>query len=285
MQEAQPSRTALRVAMRRGAHQVIDAEPLIFPDPFALRVLDQATVEEIKRTPEAGRQPYSAAMRSWIIVRARVAEDTLHQAVATSGATQYLVLGAGLDTFALRNPYPHLRVFEVDFPATQAWKRERLRSGGLSLPHTATLVPIDFETHSLRHELDNAGFCFSEPTVTAWLGVSTYLTASAFAGTCALLGSMLPGSSVVFDYSQPREVLPPREQQMHDSLSSRVAQAGEPFQLFFTPETLESELARHRLAVNQDWSGADLNERFFVARKDGLGLRGSGARLCRAVAV
>lgn len=285
MQEARPSRTALRVAMRRAAHQLVDAEPLIFRDPFALRVLDKDAVEELKRTPDAERRPYSAAMRSWVTVRARVAEDTLHETVETLGATQYLILGAGLDTFALRNPYPHVRVFEVDFPATQAWKQERLRDAGLPLPPTAKLVPVDFERQSLRDELQRAGFLFSEPTVTAWLGVSMYLTATAFAGTCEQLGELPSGSSVVFDYSQPREVLPAIEQQMHDSLASRVAQAGEPFQLFFTPDTLATELARHRLAVSNDWSGADLNARFFAGRSDGLGLRGSGARLCRAVSL
>ncbi len=284
MIEAQPSRTALRVAMRRAAHQIVDAEPLVFRDAFALRLLDPATAEELKHTPRADRKPYSAAMRAWVVARARVAEDTLHEGV-TGGATQYLVLGAGLDTFALRNPYPELRVYEVDHPATQAWKQERLRSAGIAVPETATLVPVDFERESLEQELQSAGFDRQQPTVTAWLGVVPYLTASAFAGTLDPLGSLPRGSSVVFDYAQPREVLPPVEQLMHDSLAARVAQAGEPFQLYFTPAELAAELDRHGLVVTDDWGAADINARYFVGRSDGLSLRGSGGRLCRAVVV
>ena len=269
--------------MRRAAHQFVDSEPLIFRDPFAVRVLDASTVEELKRTPDAERKPYSAAMRSWVTARARVAEDSLHGAVRELAAAQYLVLGAGLDTFALRNPYPQVEVFEVDFPATQAWKRERLAHAGLAVRETAHFVSVDFERQSLGEELLGAGFSFSRPTVTAWLGVTMYLTAPAFASTCRMLGQLPSGSAVVFDYSQPLEVLPTVGQQLHDSLAAQVAQAGEPFQLYFTPESLAEELMRHGLAVASDWSGADLNALFFSQRDDGLGLRGSGAHLCRAI--
>ena len=282
MIEAQPSRTALRVALRRAAHQVVDAKPLVFEDPFALRILDPATAEELKRTPAAERKPYSAAMRSWVVARARFAEDVLHRAVGEAHAEQYLVLGAGLDTFSLRNPYSQVRVFEVDYPATQAWKRERLTAAGLALPPNSSLVPVDFETQSLREQMLAAGLSFSKVTVTAWLGVSMYLTAEAFAATADVLGALPAGSSAVFDYAQPRSVLPPVEQLMHDSLAARVAQAGEPFRLFFTPQTLAAELSRHNLAVAEDLSGTDLTARYFAHRTDGLSLRGSGARLCHA---
>lgn len=268
--------------MRRAAHQVVDGEPLIFRDPFALRLLDPATAEELKRTPKAERKPYSAAMRAWVVSRARVAEDVLHQAVLQQGATQYVVLGAGLDTFALRNPYPQLEVFEVDHPATQAWKRERLRSASVPLPARAHLVPVDFEKDAIAAELEKTGFDPSKPTVTAWLGVTPYLSGEAFAATARVLGALPPGSEVVFDYAQPREVLPPLEQLMHDSLAARVAQAGEPFQLFFIPATLAGELARYGLSVVEDLGSAELNQRFFSARADGLALRGSGGRLCHA---
>ena len=284
MIEAQPSRTALRVAMRRAAHQLVDAEPLVFRDAFALRVLDPATLEDVRRTPRAERKPYSAAMRAWVVARARLAEDTLAEAV-TGGVRQYLVLGAGLDTFALRNPYPGVRVYEVDHPATQVWKRERLQSAGIAVPESATFVPVDFEVQSAAQELQTAGFNDQRPTVTAWLGVVPYLTAEAFAGTLGLLGSLPPGSPVVFDYAQPREALPPLEQLRHDSLAARVAQAGEPFQLYLTPAQLAAELRRHGLAVTDDFGAAELNARYFAGRSDGLGLRGSGGRLCRAVVV
>ena len=272
----------MRVALRRAAHQVVDAEPLVFRDPFAARILGPDLAAELTRTPNAERKPFSAALRSWMVVRARFAEDVLADAVRERGAAQYLVLGAGLDTFALRNPYPGVRVFEVDHPATQAWKRERLKAAGLAVPDDTRLVPVDFEQHSLRQQLLHAGFDTAVPTVTAWLGVVPYLTPEAFAATCRVLGRFAPGSDVVFDYGQPRAVLPPVEQLMRDSLAARVAQAGEPFQLYFTPGALAEELPRYGLEVAEDMGSVELNARYFSARTDGLGLRGTGGRLCHA---
>ena len=279
---AQPSRTALRVALRRAAHQIVDAPPLVFPDPFAIPIVGPEAAAELRRTPAAERKPFSAAMRSWMVARARFAEDILATAAAEHPQGQYLVLGAGLDTFALRNPYANVRVFEVDHPATQAWKRERLAAAQLTPSAGTALVPVDFETQSLRQELLHAGFDLTLPTVTAWLGVVPYLTPEAFAASCRVLGRFAPGSQVIFDYSQPREVLPPVEQLMHDSLNARVAQAGEPFQLFFTPQALAEELGRSDLLVRQDLGSADLNARYFAGRPDGLGLRGTAGRLCHA---
>lgn len=279
---AQPSRTALRVALRRAAHQMADERPLVFEDPFAIAILGPEAQGELRRTPKSSRRPFSAALRAWMVARARFAEDTLAAGVLSRGVTQYLILGAGLDTFALRNPYPGLQVFEVDHPATQEWKRERLQAGRLPLPPEAHLVAVDFECQSLREELLRSGFDPSSPTVTAWLGVVPYLTPEAFAGTCQFLAQLPPESSVVFDYGQPREALPPVEQLMHDSLGTRVAQAGEPFQLFFTPSRLRGELSRLGLTVIEDLGRAEINERYFAGRSDGLAVRGSAGRLCLA---
>lgn len=279
---AQASRTALRVALRRAAHQLVDAPPLVFEDPFAVPIVGPEALAELQRTLPADRRPFSASLRAWMVARARFAEDVLTAAVRGQDARQYLVLGAGLDTFALRNPFPHLQVFEVDHPATQAWKRERLAAAGLGIPHNAYLVPVDFESQSLERELLRAGFQPSQPAVTAWLGVVPYLTPEAFGATCRFLGQLPAGSAVVFDYGQPREALPPVEQLMHDSLSARVAQAGEPFQLFFTPEALRRELLCHGLAVVEDGGGAELNARYFRHRSDGLQVRGTAGRLCHA---
>ncbi len=281
--EAQPSRTALRVALRRAAHQIVDASPLVFPDPFAVTILGADAAEELRRTPRAARKPFSAALRSWMVARARFAEDVLAEFAGRSEALQYLVLGAGLDTFSLRNPYPHVQVFEVDHPSTQAWKRERLANAGMVLPPSARLVPVDFERESLEEQLLGDSFDLNLRTVTAWLGVVPYLTPAAFRATCRVLGNFAPGSHIVFDYSQPRAVLPPVEQLMHDSLAARVAQAGEPFQLFFTPSALAKELKRHGLMVVKDLGSQELNALYFAGRTDGLGLRGTAGRLCHAV--
>ena len=200
----------------------------------------------------------------------------------TTEAERSLVLGAGLDTFAYRNPYTNVKVFEVDHPATQAWKRERLAAAKIALPESSHMVAVDFERESLADELSTAGFDRSIPAVTAWLGVVPYLTLEAFRATTSLLGSFAAGSSVVFDYSLPREALTPNEQLMLDSLSARVAQAGEPFQLFFRPEELAIELGRASLQVVEDLNGPAITSRYFAGRTDGLAIRGSAGRLCHA---
>lgn len=281
----QPSRTAMRVALRRAAHQLVDERPLIFKDPFAVSILGPEATLDLERTPKALRRPFSAALRAWVVARARFAEDLLAPGMLSQGVGQYLILGAGLDTFALRNPHPDLAVFEVDHPATQAWKRERLQANGHRLPPNASLVPVDFERESLPEKLLHAGFDPAVPTITAALGVVPYLTSEAFADTCRFLARFPSGSGVVFDYSQPREALPAVERLMHDSLSARVAQAGEPFQLFFTPNTLQETLLRFRLAVIDDLGHAEINALYFDSRCDGLAVRGSGGRLCHVQAI
>lgn len=282
MIEAQPSRTALRVAMRRAAHQLYDPRPLVLDDPLAVRILPPDARAELARTPAAARKPFSAALRAFMVARARFAEDVLAAAIRDHSTRQVLVLGAGLDTFAYRNPHPALRVFEVDHPATQAWKRDLLHRAEIPLPGSLTFVPVDFERQSLQTELLRDGFDPTLPTATAWLGVVPYLTAEAFASTTRLLGSLPPGSSLVFDYSLPREALPEVEQLMLDSLSARVAQAGEPFRLFFTPDLLAQELARCNLTVVEDLDAPAINARYLAGRADGLHLRGRAARLCHA---
>jgi methyltransferase (TIGR00027 family) len=268
--------------MRRAAHQLHDKAPLVFDDPFAIRILPPDARAELQRTPSASRKPFSAAMRAFMVCRARFAEDVLAAGVRTHNIGQALVLGAGLDTFALRNPYPGLHVFEVDHPATQSWKRQLLAEANITPPEALTFVPVDFERQSLRQQLLHAGFDFAVPTATAWLGVVPYLTPEAFAATARVLGRLPAGSSVVFDYSQPREVLSHVEQLMLDSLSARVAKAGEPFQLFFTPAELAEELARFELTVVEDLDSAALNARYLANRTDGLELHGRAGRLCHA---
>jgi methyltransferase (TIGR00027 family) len=285
MHEALPSRTALRVALRRAAHQIHDARPLVFDDPFAVRILGAGYHEELKRTPDGAKRPFSAGLRAFMVTRARLAEDTLAAAVRDLGARQYLVLGAGLDTFAFRNPFPDLRVFEIDHPATQAWKLHMLQLAQITPPPTATFVAVDFEKDSLRARLHAAGFDEHVPTVTAWLGVVPYLTPEAFRATLRVLSRFAPGSQVIFDYSQPREALPPVEQLMHDSLSARVALAGEPFQLFFTPAQLAEELEWQSMRVVEDLDAPALTARYLTGRSDALTLRGKAARICIAASV
>ncbi len=282
MDSARPSRTALRVAMRRAAHQLYDAKPLVFDDPIAVAIL-AAHAAEIERTPGRDPQhkprPFSVGLRAFLVARSRYAEELLAQAVA-HGLTQYVLLGAGLDTFAHRNPWPQLRIFEVDHPATQAWKRNLLHQSNLPAPANLAYVPVDFERQSLAGQLHTADFDPAAPSFFAWLGVVPYLTREAFRATLAFISEQPAGSGVVFDYGQPRAVLPPHEQLAHDSLASRVELAGESFQLFFTPAEIAAELAAFRTL--EDLGSTEINARYFTGRTDNLRLLGSAGRLLSA---
>lgn len=282
MDNARPSLTALRVAMRRAAHQLYDAPPLVFNDPFAVQILGDHAAE-IERTP--GRnpankpRPFSASLRAFLVARSRYAEDLLAHA-AQGGVTQYVLLGAGLDTFAHRNPYPSMHVFEVDHPATQEWKRDLLQTTSITAPNQLTYVPVNFEQQSLSDQLHAADYDSEAPTFFAWLGVVPYLTLNAFRETIRFVATHPPRSGVVFDYGQPRDVLPPHEQQARDSLASRVQLAGEAFQLFFTPTQIAAELAAFRNL--EDLGAPEINARYFTNRGDDLKMIGNAGRVISA---
>lgn len=279
MESAFPSKTALRVALRRAAHQVYDAHPLVLDDPIAVPLLGAGYAEELRRTPTRSDRPFSVALRAFMVARSRYAEDNLAQAVAR-GVTQYVLLGAGLDTFAHRNPFPHLRVFEVDHPATQQWKRGLLQSSDLPVPANLTYAAVDFERESLPERLKATGFDVNAPAFFAWLGVVPYLTLTAFRSTVSFIGSQPAGSGVALDYGQPRSALPFVEQLAHDSIASRVQQAGEPFQLFFTPSEIATEFTAFR--VMEDLGAPEINARYFTDRSDSLRLLGTAVRLLSA---
>lgn len=255
--------------MRRAAHQILDIPP-VFADPLAMRIVGGQT---------AARD--LSWFRAFMAVRSRYSEDQLAAAVAR-GATQCVVLGAGLDTFAYRNPYPGLRVFEVDHPATQAWKRQRLEKAEIAVPASMTFVPVDFETQTLRDGLDAAGFQFDRITFFSWLGVVPYLTDEAFESTLRLIASLPPDSGVVFDYGTKRDSLSFLERIARDALAARVAAAGEPFKLFLDPGELAPRLRALGFAEPEDLGGKELNARYFQGRGDCLKLKGSSGRLLSA---
>jgi len=279
VEAAGPSRTALRVALRRAAHQVYDAKPLVFEDALAVRILGTEFADELKKTETRVRKPASAALRAFLVARSRYAEDCLATAYAR-GVRQYCVLGAGLDTFGLRNGYEALRVFEVDHPTTQVWKRGLLERNGIRVPESLTLVPMDFEQESVGDRLVASGFEMGEPVLFAWLGVVPYLTEGAFRETLGLIAGRPAGSGVVMDYGQPREAVPLFERMERDSLASRVALAGEPFRLFFRPEEMRAELAG--FGAVEDLGTEELNRQYFGEREDGLRVRGAAGRVACA---
>src|SRR5580704_18524727 len=266
METGRASKTALRVAIRRAAHQLADP-PAILSDPIAVRLIGNEFARDLDRAMEKVARDF----RAFMAARSRYAEDRLADAVA-NGLRQYVVLGAGLDTFAYRNPFPALRVFEVDFPATQVWKRTMLEQAAIALPSNLVFVALDFEHQTLADGLAQAGLDFEMPTFFGWLGVVPYLTLEAFRATLSVVAQMPVGSAVSFDYAVDPETLSPIGRVAFDRLAERVAAAGEPFRLFFTAETLEAELRREGFQRIEQVGSAELNELYFSKRADGLQL-------------
>jgi methyltransferase (TIGR00027 family) len=231
-----PSRTAFAVARHRAGHQVLEGGH-IFSDPYACSILGetpQTIAAALSDEAEAVR------VRLYMATRSRIGEDWLHAAYAR-GVRQVAVLGAGFDTFALRNPYPDLTVFEVDHPATQGWKRERLATAGLALPEKLTFVPVDFEKDDLAAALAQHGFDAAAPAFFLWLGVVPYLEEAAIFQTMSVI-ARAPGSEVAFDYSEPLENYPAQTRPYIEAMSKRVAAAGEPWITHFDPDALAARL-------------------------------------------
>jgi methyltransferase (TIGR00027 family) len=255
--------------MRRAAHQILD-DPKIFNDPLALRVLGlENVVGQDPTQPWLEETPLSRVLRSSLAARSRYAEDQLHAAIK-QGIDQYVVLGAGLDTFAYRNPYPQdvLHVFEVDHPRTQGWKRTRLEEAGIPIPKTVTFAPVNFETQTLEDGLRRAGFDTSKASFFSWLGVTMYLTSAAINATLRFVITMPTGSGIVFDYLILPSLLDPRARMVFESLAHRVALAGEPFQTFFDPSFLKITLQAMGFGQIEDMAPEEMDARYFRGRRD-----------------
>jgi methyltransferase (TIGR00027 family) len=283
MHNAKPSRTAQRVALRRAAHQLLD-DPKVFDDPLAVALAAREAAHEVQRPGGEVEPAFARSLRAFLVVRSRYAEDELARAVQR-GVRQYVVLGAGLDTFAYRNPWRSagVHVFEVDHPATQEWKREQLSRAGLAIPKELTFAAVDFERQSLEDGLVSAGFQKRQRAFFSWLGVTPYLSRAAFDATIQFIAGMPSGSGVVFDFAVERSLLSPSQQLALDALATRVARAGEPFQLFFDPAVLVSELARLGFGQMEDLASDEINARYFAGRADGLAVSGGGHLLSAQV--
>ena len=270
METGKASKTALGVAIRRAAHQLVDRPPVL-DDPIAVRLVGSGYRGKMGRASHrVGRD-----LRAFAAVRSRYVEDELAEFVARGGS-QYVVLGAGLDTFAYRNPYPGLRVFEVDFPATQQDKRAMLAEAAITVPGSLTFVPLDLEHHTLAEDLAAAGFDADRPAFFGWLGVIPYLPLETFRATLCTIARLPADSGVGFDYALAPETLSTAGRTAFDALAGRVAAAGEPFQLFFTPEELERELRRAGFKRFEQLDYQQLNVRYFRDRADGLKLSAVG---------
>jgi methyltransferase (TIGR00027 family) len=277
MRDGQPSRTALGAATYRAVHQTHE-DGAVFSDPFAVQILDEETRASLG---QVAADPAQRPMRLFIVARSRFSEEALAACVAR-GVRQVVVLGAGLDTFSLRNPFAAqgVRAFEVDYPATQAWKRERLAEAGLALPASLTFAPVDFERQSLAEGLSRAGFKQDHPAFFQWLGVAPYLTRAAISSTLDFI-ARIAGSVVVFDYTEPFENHPPERRARLMATAEQAAARGEPWLSFFDPGELAAMLREKGFADIEDLGFAELVSRFSPAL--GAGLQpGPGGHVIRA---
>jgi methyltransferase (TIGR00027 family) len=276
MKTGRSSLTAYHVALRRAAHQWID-EPRILDDPLAVSIIGADQAEKLKSNLTRERRPIPTGLRVFVVVRSRCAEDMLAESMA-KGVGQYVVLGAGLDTSAYRSPWREsgLRMFEVDHPATQAWKRKRLAAAAIQEPPGLAFVPVDFEADSLVEALRSRGFDEKSPAFFSWLGVTPYLTHDALFGTLRFIASLPRGTTVVFDYALAPSALSWRGRILRWFMARRVAKIGEPWRTSFLPDQLDAELREIGFHELLDLDAHALNDRYCRGRADGLRLRGFG---------
>jgi methyltransferase (TIGR00027 family) len=235
------SLTALGTAYMRAAHQLLDGEPKILDDPIAVRLLDAG--QRVREFAERYQSPEKKALRSYIVLRSRFAEDRLAAAVQR-GVSQYVILGAGFDTFAFRQPAwaKSVKIFEVDHPGTQSMKRSSITKAGLDLPANVHFAQIDFEHESLAEGLCRHGVSLEQPTFFSWLGVTVYLKEAAIDSALKSMAAYPLGSEVVLTFKQPPKKIFGRAAKSDRKLADSVAKVGEPFVSFFEPKAMEAKL-------------------------------------------
>jgi methyltransferase (TIGR00027 family) len=260
--EARASRTALGAAAIRAAHWLVDGEPRILDDPIAARLIDAHDLERLVANGQALGTVSAKRLRTHVLLRSRYAEDRLARA-ARRGIGQLVVLGAGLDSFAYRQPdwARSLRIFEVDHPASQNDKRRRLAAAGIEVPGNVEFVGVDFERMSLGEGLRASALDLDRPTFFLCLGVLVYLTGEAAQEIFQLVARFPPGTEIVFTFSRPRSSL--------SDLAGRAAALGEPWLTRWDPRGLQANL--RKLGFSRVlFLGQAEAKRAIGARTDGL---------------
>ena len=277
--------TAERVAYSRAAHQLLDAPPRVFDDPLAVKILGRDAPQRIRAQAWRFATPAALHLRAFLVARSRLAEEALAAAQAR-GVRQCVLLGAGLDTGAFRNPAPleALAVFEVDHPATQQWKRTLLASAGIAVPPALRFVAVDFERQSLGAQLQAAGLRRDAPAWFTWLGVTMYLTRQAVNDTLRYIAGLPLRSGVLFDYATPPADLPLLRRLRYASLLHAAALGGEPWRSFYRPAALAAQLLALGFAPPEDLGSEELNRRYFEGRSDRLRCAGPGRLVCARTA-
>ena len=258
MKPNEPSRTALMIARQRAAHQLLDHGSILY-DPFAMKILGEDEKDVLQF---ATKHPLASIGRLFTTARSRIAEDALSGAVE-KGIRQIVILGAGLDTFALRNPHGALeiRIYEVDHPATQAWKLKRLAEAQIAPPPWLILVPVDFEQDEVGEKLVAAGFQQNSPAFFTWLGVVPYLTQDAIGRTLDYIAS-IQNSEVVFDYMEPPEAFSEELRQLEKARAEQLEKMGERSATRFEPAGIAAILRSHGISAIEDISFQEIASRF-----------------------
>ena len=256
----------LYAASQRAAHQILD-NPKIFEDLLALRIIGAEAESKLRRSPAQFQDPVERTVRALMVVRNRYAEDELARSIQR-GIRQYIILGAGLDTFAYRNYFPLLQVFEVDHPATQAWKRSCLERAAIPIPASVTFVSVDFERQMMIDALRQSGFKSDELTFISWFGVVRYLSPEAFISVLtSIVSSMRPGSEVVFDSGLAPSLLQRLREMPHRPIWTFKKNAFRP--TYYDLASL-SDLKRLGFADVQLFGPTELNDRYCNGRTEGL---------------
>ncbi len=262
-----PDPTAVRVALWRALHLYADEPPHVLVDDVGLRLVDPGKHWRLQPDMNPAAR---ARVRASVVARARIVEDL---AVEQAGrvVSQYVILGAGLDSFAQRRPEVGLTIFEIDRPGTQAWKRRRLTELGFGVPDWLRLVPVDFEAGtSWREALDGAGFDAGKPALVTATGLSMYLTRGAVAALLRDAAALAPGSTLAMTFQLPIDLLEPEERPARERTMEGARAMGTPFISFFSPPEILAMAGDAGFREARHLSAAETASRYFAGRTDGL---------------
>jgi len=263
-----PDNTAVRTALWRAIHLLVDAEPPILDDEVGLKLIDPP--DNWRERPDMHPE-FTKRLRASIVARARFIEDLIIEE-SKQGISQYIILGAGLDTFAQRRPdiASQLQIYEIDQPDTQIWKKQRLNELGFGIPEWLHFVSVDFEKSSWFEQLLKSGFDISRPAVVVCTGVSLYLTMDAIAGTLAQIATLAPNSKLAMTFYLPMELMDEEDKPLQLIAEKGARDAGTPFISFFSPDEILSLARQAGFKDAKTISTKDMEQAYFTNRTDKL---------------
>ncbi|NWG70989.1 MAG: class I SAM-dependent methyltransferase [Parvularculaceae bacterium] len=272
MIDGEPSRTAMMTALARGLHRLFDDRPWLVDDPFGLLLIGPDWRSAGGAAAAAYDETERARLRAFIVARQKFAEDRL----IAGRYPQYVMLGAGLDSFVWRRPdvARHTRIFEIDHPATQNFKRTRADALGLTLPRTHSYTAVDFERETVQQALDRAGFDWSLPAFFTWIGVTMYISRAASRAVFSTVANCAEGSEIVFTYAPSANELDADDRKLRDIFVGIAAAAGESAISEFSQFELAELVAETGLTLAANPTRQDVAQAYFVDRNDGLAPHG-----------